>query len=360
MRATPDAGPVPAATQVSTPAPRTLWRGLLDADAESMPGQAPEWIDCICATGRYADASRLYELSDGQQLLLPMVRRTGVLGAAGFEASLPPAWGIAGLLAARPPTVAHIAVVARDLRDRRVLRTAVRPNPRRGEAWASACPAGVTVIGRRAHVLDLDGGFDHVWSARFPSRTRGKMRKAERAGVTIERDTSGRLMPAFYDLYLRSVTRWAGRQHEPAALAHWRAARREPLERLERVARTLGPRCQLWMASLDGTPVAGIIVLRGANSAHYTRGAMHAELAGPVEANYLLFRHAIQDACNDGVRRLHMGESGTSSSLAFFKERFGAVAYDYAEYRFERMPLTRTDQLARRAVKRLIGFTDAE
>jgi hypothetical protein len=35
-----------------------------------------------------------------------------------------------------------------------------------------------------------------------------------------------------------------------------------------------------------------------------------------------------------------MGETGASESLAHFKSRFGALPYDYAEYRVERLPLT--------------------
>lgn len=360
MTGTAPAAVATDAARIVTPAPRAVWQDLVRVDPESMPGQTPEWLDCLCGDGRHADASRLYELADGQQVLLPMVRRTGAVGAVGSEASLPAPWGIGGLLARRPLRPADVAAVADDLAGRPVLRTAVRPNPVHGRLWAEATAGtGAVVLPRRAHVLDLDAGFDAWWSGALKSRTRGKVRKAERAGVTVECDTSGRRMPEFHDLYLRSVTRWAGNQHEPTALAHWRARRREPLARLQRMARELGGRCQLWLARLDGEPVAGIIVLRGANTAHYTRGAMDAGRAGPVEANYLLFRHAVEDACGAGARRLHMGESGSSSSLAFFKERFGAVAHDYAEHRFERLPITRIDRSARAVVKRAIGFHDA-
>lgn len=346
-------------TLVTTPVPRAAWRELLTTDPEAMPGATPEWIDCVCGTGRYLDASRMYQLDSGQRMVLPMVRRTGPVKIAGLEASLPPAWGIAGLLAERPPSVADVAAVIDDLAARPALRIAVRPNPRRGQLWAAACPPGITVVPRRAHVLDLDGGFDQVWTTRFPSRTRGKIRKAERAGVSVECDMTGRFVPDFYDLYQQSVTRWATRQKEPRALAYWRATRRDPIERLRHMAGTMGRQCQIWLARLDGEPIAGMIVLRGGNNAHYTRGAMNAELAGPSQANYLLFSRAIEDACRGGAAQFHMGESGTSSSLSFFKERFGAVAHEYAEYRFERLPITRMDGLLRQVVKRAVGFEEA-
>jgi lipid II:glycine glycyltransferase (peptidoglycan interpeptide bridge formation enzyme) len=100
------------------------------------------------------------------------------------------------------------------------------------------------------------------------------------------------------------------------------------------------------------------VVLQGTN-AHYTRGAMDREVAAPTHANAALQWKAISDAAAAGCAWYHMGESGTSSSLARFKERFGARPYDYAEYRFERLPLTTLDHLARGAVKRVIGFREA-
>jgi lipid II:glycine glycyltransferase (peptidoglycan interpeptide bridge formation enzyme) len=123
------------------------------------------------------------------------------------------------------------------------------------------------------------------------------------------------------------------------------------------MAATMGEACQVGLATLDGTPVASIIVLRGKN-ANYSRGAMDSDRIGNSGANDLLQKLAIEDAARSGCRYYHMGESARSSSLSQFKEKFGAVAYDYAEYRLERLPLTQIDQAARTAVKRLIGFKD--
>ena len=53
-----------------------------------------------------------------------------------------------------------------------------------------------------------------------------------------------------------------------------------------------------------------------------------------------------------------MGESGAAEGLARFKERFGAVAVPYGEYRLERLPITGADRALRRVVKRIVGFRD--
>ena len=111
------------------------------------------------------------------------------------------------------------------------------------------------------------------------------------------------------------------------------------------------------MAYVDEVPVASIVVLFGHN-VHYTRGAMDKERASQVRANDLLHWNAIQAACASGAATYHLGESGRSNSLADYKERFGAMPFDYAEFRLERVPITRLDGAARSAVKRMIRFRE--
>lgn len=340
---------------VTSPAPRDVWRDLLKADPEALVSQAPEWIDCLCAIGGFEDASRLYETPRGRQMVLPMVRRRGLSVALTTWASFPNSWGMGGLVATGPITAEDVAAVFADLANQPVLRTTLRPNPRAGDTWAEAKPPGVIAIPRLAHVLDLEGGFDRIWTTRFDSMTRRNVRKAEKSGLVVECDTTGKLVPVFYELFRKSIDRWAHQQHEPILLARWRGGRRDPLEKFQILAERLGEACRIWVAWSHGQPAATILVLQGAN-ANYTRGAMDKDLAGPIRANDLLQKLAIEDACRAGCRYYHMGESGSSDSLARFKSGFGAVAYPYAEYRLERLPITRVDDLMHRLVKRLIGF----
>ena len=342
---------------VTSPAPREVWQEVLKADVQALVCQTPAWLDCICALGGYEDASRLYETPGGRRLVLPIVRRTGLPEALTTQASLPLGWGIGGLVASGPLEAEDVAAVFADLAGRAVLRTSLRPNPLHAEVWAAARPPGVIAVPRLAHILDLDGGFERVWAKRFASETRTAVRKAERAGLVVECDTSGKLVPVFYDLFRLSIDRWAHQQHEPRPLARWRGRRRDPLCKFQLVAQALGAACRLWVAWRDGWPAAAILVLQGAN-ASYTRGVMDKELAGPTQANVLLHQLAIEEACRAGCRYYHMGESGPSASLAQFKRRFGANAYRYNEYRLERLPITSVDAHLRGLVKRLIGFKD--
>ena len=343
--------------RVTTPVPRDVWEEVVAADPQALVCQTPQWIDALTACG-HSDASRLYETPSGGRLVLPLVRR-GRLRPAGLSplASMPDAWGMGGLIADVRLEAADLAAVVADLRSLPAPSVRVRPNPFHARVWEEATGGGSIALPRRAHVVDLRGGADEVW--RTMTKTgRNRIRKGERSGLDVECDTTGRLVPVFHQLLQVSVERWARHQHEPLALARFRANRRDPLAKLERMAAALGDAMRVWVASKDGEPVAATIVLVGAN-ASATRGAMNKALAAPTCANQLLEWLAIQDACAAGCDAYHLGESGPSRSLARYKEQFGARPVDYAEHRFERLPLTRADTLARSAVKRALRFRDA-
>ena len=343
--------------QVTSPAPRDSWQAVLAADPRALVSQAPEWTDCVCRFGPYEDASRLYELPGGRQLVLPIVRRRDLPGALASEASLPVTWEPGGIVATGGVRAEDVSIVLSDLAERRSLRTSLRPGPLDARMWALARPPGAVAVPRLAHVLELEGGFARLWKESFTGTARTAVRKAERAGLTVERDTSGRLVPVIYELFERSVARWARAQHEPLPLARWRHLRLDSVRRFRLIAEALGDVCRIWIAWHGGQPAAAILVLQDRN-ASYIRGMMDKELAGPTRANYLLHRLAIEEACEAGCRYYDMGETGFNPSLAQFKTRFGAQACPYAEYHIERLPITALDRYSRRLVKRLIGFRE--
>jgi CelD/BcsL family acetyltransferase involved in cellulose biosynthesis len=341
--------------KITSPAPRESWQELFKSDTEAIPYQHAAWLDCMCKTGKYEDVSRLYETSNNRQFLLPLVRRKGFPQALTPAASLPSGWGMGGLIGTVQAD--DVAAVFNDLARLPFPQITIRPNPRHGEVWAAGAPRNVISIPRRAHVLTLEGGFDEVWSKRFEKKTRTAVRKAERLGVVVECDTTGRLIPVFYDLLRRSLDRWSQQQHEPRLLTHLRGYQRDPLHKFETIAKNLGDACRVWVAWVNGQPAASILVLQYGN-VNDSRGAMDKEVAATTGANELIQKLAIEEACRADCRYYHLGESGNSASLAHYKERFGAVAYPYAEYRLERLPLTRIDGALRGLVKRAIGFKD--
>lgn len=348
-----------AGPRVVSPAPRDVWKRLLGDDPRALVTQSPAWLDARCRYGGQQDASRMYELGDGRRLVLPLVRSRAPDERLSLRSSFGEGWGMGGLLAPGGVQSGDVEVVAADLARQPGLRTLIRPNPLLAEEWAGAARLATHSVPRLGHVLDLAGGFEEVWEKRYTGVARRNVHKAERAGVVVERGSAPEHLAAFRALTDQSLARWSSKQHEPLWLARLRANRRDPASKFDLLARSLGEAFSVWLAKLDGRPIAASIVLRGAN-AHYTRGAMDAELAGPSRANYLLHTAAIRDACEAGCRHYHLGETGTSTSLAFFKTRFGAEPYPYCEYRFERLPLTSVDRRLRAGAKRILRVTDPE
>jgi hypothetical protein len=323
---------------------------VLESDPMAFVYQSPAGIDAVCSTFAQEDASRLYEFPDGRQLILPLTRHRGRPRSL-TVANSP---FIGSLLSRGPVSLSELQAIFADLASRPILQTSVWPTALAGGAWANAAPPDVIAIPHKSHVLDLQGGFESVWKDSFNGQARRAIRKAEKSNLEVKCDSTGKLVPDFYKLMHRSVERWAKDTREPLFLAKWRKNRRDPIHRFQGLCEMLGDACQIWVAYVGGEPAASIIVLSGANS-HYTRGAMDIELAGPVRASFLLQKLAIEDACKAGRRYYNMGETGTSESLARFKSHFGAQAYDFSEYRFERFALTKMETRLRRTAKRILG-----
>lgn len=349
--------PAAVPVDVSTSVPVEVWELIYQSDARALPTQSPRWASAITALGDYRDVSRLYTFADGRRAILPLFEAAGGPKKLRSCWSPPGAWGFGGPVASDPLDAADLSAILDELVDKSPLGVHVRPNPLEAGLWRAAAGARWITVPRLAHVLDLRLGFDHLW-AKFRSSTRAQIRKAEHAGLDVESGSEPHLVEAFHGLLMRSVDRWARQQNEPLALARWRARRRDPIDKFNRIAKALGPACQFRVAYHRGEPAAAILVLQERN-AHYTRGAMDERLAVPTSANSLLHRLAIEAACDAGCTTYHMGETAAGGTLARFKEQFGAVATPYAEYTFERLPLHWMKDRARAAVKRMIGFRDA-
>lgn len=341
----------------ASPAPHAVWAELMRRDPEAIPYQAPEWTAAACATGGYEDISRYYETPGGARYVLPLIKRRGTPAALATAGSMLHGWGMGGLVGSEPPTAPVARAVIADLLRVGYLGIHLRPNPRQARIWAEAMPSSAVVMPRRAHIIDLTEGYEPIWNDVVSAKLRRNVRRAARL-VEVEFDSTGRLIPVFCALLEISRRRWARAQNEPMLMAKARAWMAEPMEKFTTISRAMGENCRVGVAYVGGRPAAATVLLRGGN-VNDSRGAMDIDLVGSTGANDLLQKLAIDDAAREGCRYYHLGESGLSSSLAKFKEKFGAVAYDYAEYRLEKLPLKRLDLAARKAVKRLIGFRDA-
>lgn len=345
---------------VTVPADRGDWRAAFAADPHAQAFHSPDWVDGACRAGGFQDASRRYVTPDGRVLVVPMVRRRHLGGLVSVQGSMPADWGVGGVISRDPVRPEDLAAVCADLhRQRGVLRTFIRPAARTGPLWEKADLTGAKTTPRVCHVLDLDGGFETLWERRFSKTARRYVRKAERAGVVVERDLTGARLPEYFTLMEDSVARWAAQQHEPVLLSRWRARRRQTVEKMQTLAAAVPSSFCLYLAMWEGRPVAGTVVYRGTGT-RATSGAMIKDLAGAIGANYLLDRTAIEDACAAGSTHYDMGDSGNAAGLAMYKTRFGCEPQPYVSVVTERLPLTEADRLLSTAVKRVIGFREPD
>jgi hypothetical protein len=345
----------PPSPAVTSPAPREVWAAALREDGGALVSQSLAWRDAVFASGRYADASRLYEFSSGRQVVLPLARRRGLPAACGFITSWPPTAEIGGPITAGgqiagPEAAAVLADVARI----DALSVEFRLRHDADERWLAAASQWQ----RERHdcyVLDLRRGFGDVWSSKFRSSVRQAVRKAERSNLDIETGQSPRLLDMFCGLYHKSIRRWAATQHEPAWLARKLLAQEMSRSRLDLMAEHFGERFATWVALLNGQPAAAIVVLKSGSYAKYWRGAMDKELGGPVQANNLLHRLVIEDACASGYSFYDMG-FGDAPQLVAFKRKLGAIPEHTYTLRRERVPIRKTRLHVESVAKRVIGF----
>lgn len=345
-------------TEIDSDCSVSEWDRIYAQDQQALPSQSVSWANAICKTGGYEIQRRRYFFSDGIEAALSLFSKSRSGNPFRIQRSPPPAWGFGGPISTRPLGPGHLSAILDDCARLPGAAIQIRPNPLIARMWAEAVEGSRWVaLPRHAHVVDLDGGFEAIWTKRFHAKTRANARKAEKQGITVDSGSSAELAAEFDGLFRLSIIRWAGKQKEYQWLAALRGQLRDPKDKFLEMARLCGDLLQVKIARKDGEAIAGIVVLYGHN-AHYTRGAMNDQTIGNSGANALLHSLAIEEACARNCRSYHMGESGASASLATFKEKFGAIGYPYAEYRHERLPILSMDQKLRTLVKRAIGFRD--
>ncbi|MGZ4668839.1 MAG: lipid II:glycine glycyltransferase FemX [Blastococcus sp.] len=352
--------------EVTTPAPRDTWEAIAARNPSTLPSQTPVWLDAVCALGPWVDDSRLYATGDGRALVLPMVRRRGLPRNLPVAHSMPSTWGSGGLVATDPVRAEDVAAVVADLRAGPALRTTVRPDFEQSPLWTQAArAAGAEELPSVHHVLDLDGDFDQI-AAGFSKMARKAIRKAVKEHVSVEECYGAQAVLEFYRLYLGWIDHRARRRGLPLFVARRMGRANEPLARLLTLSEALGKAFTVWIARLDGRVIAAMITLVQGDVALAWRAASDREVAGPVRANDLLHRHAIEFAALRGCRYYDMGESGGVESLMRFKIRFGATPRTFAGYRFDRLPVNaitgpaatlrrRGEHAALEAATRLLG-----
>jgi hypothetical protein len=346
--------------RVTSPVPRAVWESLLRSDRGAAVSQSLPWRDAVFASGRYQDVSLLYEFASGRQVVLPMTRPRWRPQRASVVASWPHEWSVGGPISQEGRvSPAEAAAVLADVARRGTLAAAITLRYNADGNWLSqASQFRVEKYG--CYVLDLRGGFGHVWQHKFRGDARTAVRKAERSGLDIEVDRSGGLLGVFSDLYEKSIRDRAAKLGQPLWLTRLRMNRAAPaaVPQVRLVADHFGKDCVTWVARSGGQPVAALIALRFGTHAHGWRVAVDKELAQPVRASEYLHRLDIEEACREGYSFYNMGGAPEGSPLARYKEKLGAALRFTHELRTETLPacafrVTRqfSEDLARKALR---------
>lgn len=162
------------------------------------------------------------------------------------------------------------------------------------------------------HVIPLTDDFEKIWTSRYSRKTRNCVRQAQRAGVTVARESGREAVATLHRLHAQLSRAWPG-------------VRPCPVRTLEALCETLGEGARIFVARRDGRPLSATLFLE-----HPSR-EVHAWMNGTcpearkVRATHLLYHEALRDACARRSHVWHFGGSAGNRNIEFFKESFGAV-----------------------------------
>lgn len=180
-------------------------------------------------------------------------------------------------------------------------------------------PEGFSVRRAVQHVLEIEPAREGA--RRLPSSIRRNVKKAEKAGVTVETVESTDEMKRLFELYRETMQR-----HHAAVFWPW------PF--MESLCRRLVPAgtAEVLAARREGEVLAGMILLHDRDVTYYFLGASKQE-ALAMRPNDLLFETVIR-RCEDAGRRYFdfMTSSAQDDGLARFKEKWGARRETFGIY----------------------------
>ena len=227
------------------------------------------------------DASRLYQLSDGRLLVLPLVQQT-VAPGVWVAADYPGGFGHGTLLATGGLRREDVAAVVADLPGRG-LSTRIGGGHHTAEAWSAGLMPGVIEIPRRVDVVKyrqrsgLRAADGSAGSATV-RRQGGPERGGDRAGH--HRTPGPRLLRPLPLL----GERWVPRSGLPPALARHSALEQEPYTKFETVAERMAESAGCSSPGTGSRRREFITFVYGQHGIGW-RSYSIKELAGPIGAN---------------------------------------------------------------------------
>ncbi|MDQ2762511.1 MAG: GNAT family N-acetyltransferase, partial [Pseudomonadota bacterium] len=268
----------PAPTFLARPAWALAW-------AQAFPDYSASPIECVTP--------------EHGRLIVPLLRSRSRLFPWRIYSGMPwSAWTAVltddSFCAARAAAEAAACALARNFADH--LSLTLWPLADEAEAVPRALPAGCRMQEHELSAIDLAGGADAA-IAGMDGKARRMAGQAQRRGVTCAAERGRPALDIYYDMLCDSAQRWGiGKPTIPKRL-------------LEAVAHFGGDDVEIWLARYEGQPVAGGVVLYGADEMFFWSAALRAEF-GTLRPSNALNVALIRAAAARGVRWYNMGTSG--------------------------------------------------
>jgi hypothetical protein len=270
----------------------------------------PHWADIFSAAGRgrVVPAAEMVEFSDGAAAVIPLLYKRHLSGAVRCYWSMP-ACTFGGWVSAHPLTEAHARLLCARLAG--IGDLVWRENPYdsllKEIDISDSFDDFTQTIDLRQGIAAAEKRADHAH--------RKAVRKArERGVVAVEASHVGQ-WESYFSLYESSRRRWR--------------ERKLPLNRgydrtfFDLLCRSPVEHRTLWLAEIEGAPVAGILCFYWNRHAVAWLGAGAAEYFD-CRPNNLLYEHAVRHAAGAGYHWFDCNPSAGFKGVVEFKEHLGA------------------------------------
>ncbi|HUR00480.1 MAG TPA: GNAT family N-acetyltransferase [Gemmatimonadaceae bacterium] len=210
----------------------------------------------------------------------------------------------------------------------------LRPFPGRSEV---DLPPPDTKRSETTHMLQLDGTFDDLFTGKFRGETRTAIRRADSAGVKVERRSDKEAVDAYYRVHSDLAQTKGGYGYlYPKSLF---------VSLLENCRRA-----SLLVATEGDRVIGGGIFLTDARQVLYWHGATDRNAAAMNPA-YAVLATAIKSAISLKSSWFNFGGSNGLESLVRFKERWGARAAEQTSYSYLNPAVRALKRVARRSIR---------
>jgi hypothetical protein len=277
----------------------------------------PAWAEALAASNpSYVPAPLACDVSDGSRCIVPMVRARAPLGMKAYIGT--PFGGYTVVLTENgelAPSATAVSVL------RHVMRCAgqsVAITPWPMAVYAQDLFDGLGVE-QAASVVDLADGADAA-IARMDGKFRRMAGQADRRGVTCAADRSPGAAAAYYAILEESAMRWG------------RKTPTYPRSLLDALVARGGADVEIWFAMFEGAPIAGGVMLYGADEVSFWSAAMRSDF-GALRPSNALNVALIRAAADRKVRWYNLGSSEGLPGVQRFKEGVGAVTLAYHTWR---------------------------